>query len=121
MSNIHFVDGWLDQVQEEIIEPDIRIIDPHHHLWKGPSRTEGIPKTYRYLLEDLWSDTESGHKIEKTVYIDCGQEYYKSGVEHFKPVGETEFVVQVAKKASEYPTKAQICGIVGHVNMLIGK
>tara|TARA_Y100001970_G_scaffold262055_1_gene345796 strand:- start:609 stop:1640 length:1032 start_codon:yes stop_codon:yes gene_type:complete len=120
MSNIHFVDGWLDQVQEEIIEPDIRIIDPHHHLWKGPSRTEGIPKTYRYLLEDLWSDTESGHKIEKTVYIDCGQEYYKSGVEHFKPVGETEFVVQVAKKASEYPTKAQICGIVGHVNMLIG-
>ena len=24
---------WLDQVIEEIIEPDLPIIDPHHHLW----------------------------------------------------------------------------------------
>ena len=24
---------WLDQVIEEIVEPDLPIIDPHHHLW----------------------------------------------------------------------------------------
>ena len=24
---------WLAQVDEEVIEPDRPIIDPHHHLW----------------------------------------------------------------------------------------
>ena len=24
---------WLDQVIEPIIEPDLPVIDPHHHLW----------------------------------------------------------------------------------------
>ena len=24
---------WLSQIKEEIIEPEIPIIDPHHHLW----------------------------------------------------------------------------------------
>ena len=28
--------AWLDQVQEEIIDPERRIIDPHHH--RGPNR-----------------------------------------------------------------------------------
>ena len=24
---------WLNQISEEILEPDLPIIDPHHHLW----------------------------------------------------------------------------------------
>jgi len=24
---------WLDQVIEDVIDPDLEIIDPHHHLW----------------------------------------------------------------------------------------
>ena len=24
---------WLDRVREDIIEPDLPIVDPHHHLW----------------------------------------------------------------------------------------
>ena len=24
---------WLDQVVEDIIEPDLPILDPHHHMW----------------------------------------------------------------------------------------
>ena len=39
---------WLDQVKEEIIEPDRRICDPHHHLWdRGGSR---------YLLDELLAE-----------------------------------------------------------------
>ena len=26
-----------------------------------------------YLLEDLWEDTESGHRIVKTVFMEVGQ------------------------------------------------
>ena len=29
---------WLDQVTEPIIEPDLPIIDPHHHLWPEEER-----------------------------------------------------------------------------------
>jgi len=36
LANIYNIPGWLDQVQEEIIDPHRSIIDPHHHLWHGP-------------------------------------------------------------------------------------
>ena len=26
-------DAWLAQVIEDIIEPDLPIVDAHHHLW----------------------------------------------------------------------------------------
>ena len=120
MSNVYEIPGWIDRIQEEIIEPDLPIIDPHHHLWHGPRQEEKENNPYRYLLEDLWNDTGSGHNIKKTVFIDCGQEYYKQGPDSFKPVGETEFVVEIAKQAQQDPNKSQIAGIIGHVDMMLG-
>ena len=64
--------------------------------------------------------TSSGHNIKKTVFIDCGQEYYEEGPDRFKPVGETEFVVEIAKQGRQSPDKAQIAGIIGHANMMLG-
>ena len=83
---------WLSSVQEPIIEPDRRIIDPHHHLW----RTGMV-----YEVEDLWRDTESGHNIEKTVFVDCGAEYSTEGPEHLKCLGETEYVAEQARLSEE--------------------
>src|SRR5262249_4712911 len=37
---------WLDRRREEIIEPDLPIVDPHHHLVERP-------ETGRYLLPEL--------------------------------------------------------------------
>ena len=56
-------EDWLRQAQEEILEPELAIVDPHHHLWDFPA--------HRYLLPDLLADTGSGHKIESTVFIEC--------------------------------------------------
>ena len=120
MAKIHEIENWINGVKEEIIDPDMEIIDPHHHLWHGPEDPPGVKESYRYLLEDLWSDTSSGHNIKKTVFIDCGQEYYEEGPERFKPVGETEFVVEIAKQGRQNPDKAQIAGIIGHANMMLG-
>jgi hypothetical protein len=36
---------WLDKRHEEIIEPALPIVDPHHHLWDRPN--------YRYLFPEL--------------------------------------------------------------------
>lgn len=102
---------WLDQIEEDILEPELRIIDPHHHLWNH----DAAP----YLLEDLWGDTGGGHNVTQTVFIECGSEYYDHGPEHMKPVGETQFVAGIAKASRKGPG-ARIAAIVGHADLLLG-
>ncbi len=106
-------EAWYAQVVEQIIEPERPIIDPHHHLWVGWGN--GF---HDYLLEDLWGDTESGHKIEKTVFIECGTSYRKTGPDHLKPVGETEFVTDIAaQSAAAAPNKAVVAGIISFADL----
>jgi len=64
------LDAWLDQVREEIIEPERPIIDPHHHLWKHRFGHD-------YLLSELWADIGSGHNIVKTAFMECRAFYYR--------------------------------------------
>ena len=47
---------WLSLTEEAALEPQLPIIDPHHHLWDVPDRTP-----QRYLLEHLVADTK-GHQ-----------------------------------------------------------
>jgi L-fuconolactonase len=79
---------WLDGRKEPILEPELPIIDPHHHLWQRPG--------WRYLLEDLLLDTGSGHNIVATVYMEAGSMYRERGPEELRPVGEVEFANGVA-------------------------
>jgi len=105
---------WLDQVREEIIDPEREIVDPHHHLWRRK-------RWFTYLLDDFWTDTGSGHNITKTVYVQCRSGYRAEGPEHLKPVGETEFVADVAEQSRQGDGKqAHISGIVSHANLLLG-
>jgi predicted TIM-barrel fold metal-dependent hydrolase len=106
-------EAWLASVTEEIIEPDLPIIDPHHHLWSYPGISE-------YLVENLWSDTGSGHNVVKTVFVECHAEYRPDGPEHKRCLGETEFVVAQAKASDANPDKATIAGIVGHADLASG-
>lgn len=96
-------DQWLATVAESIIDPERPIVDPHHHLWDRPSST--------YVLENLLADTGSGHKVIKTVFLECGASYHKDGPEHLKPIGETIFVESIAS-ASHMTEGAEIAGIV---------
>ena len=113
MSNLSQAE-WLAQISEEIIDPKQRIIDPHHHLWPGTT------KDNKYLLDDLWADTSSGHNVTDTVFIDCGQCYWNLDDSVLNPVGETEFVKELADASKADPNQATISGIVGYVDMLLG-
>jgi predicted TIM-barrel fold metal-dependent hydrolase len=86
----------------------LKIIDPHHHLWRSPDAN--------YLAEELHRDTSSGHRVEKTMYVQCGVEYRKDGPEHLKPLGETEFVVGQAREMERLGGSV-IAGIVGRVDL----
>ena len=107
-------DAWLARRTEAVLEPALPIVDPHHHLWDRPG--------WRYLLDDLLADTNSGHNIVATVFVQCRAMHRASGPEAMRPVGETEFVNGVAAMSASGgfgPTK--ICaGIVGHADLRLG-
>jgi hypothetical protein len=79
---------WLDRRKEPILEPELPIIDPHHHLWHRPD--------WRYLLDDLLGDVNSGHNIVATVFVQARAMYRDTGPAEMRPVGETEFVNGIA-------------------------
>ena len=107
--------AWLALRQEEIIEPGLEIVDPHHHLWDRPGN--------RFLINELLADTGSGHNITQTVFIECGSMYRADGPVEMKPVGETEFVNgTAAMSASGQYGPTRLCrGIVGHADLRLGE
>jgi predicted TIM-barrel fold metal-dependent hydrolase len=105
---------WLARHKETILEPGLPIIDPHHHLWQRPG--------WRYLLDDLLTDTGSGHNIVATVYMEANSMYRDGGAEEMRPVGEVEFANGVAAMCdSGVCGKTRVAaGIVGHADMMLG-
>jgi predicted TIM-barrel fold metal-dependent hydrolase len=103
--------NWLSLRTEEIIDPELPICDPHHHLWDRPDS--------RYMLDDVLADTTAGHNVVQTVFVDCSSAYRTEGPEALRPVGETEFVERVtAPTLGQTPTIA--AGIVGHADLTLG-
>jgi len=118
---------------EPILDPDLPIIDPHHHLWDRtsllphlPAPTHGfeqiIRRVPRYLLDELLADLNSGHNVIATVYMECGAFYRPDGPAHLKPVGEVEAVNGLAAIADSgvYGTAKPNAGIVGHADLTRG-
>ena len=105
---------WLDQVQEEVLEPELPICDPHHHLWDHPKS--------RYLLPELLADTGSGHHVVSTVFLECASMYRADGPEAMRPVGETEFVNGIAAMSAsgQYGEMRACLGIVGFADLTLG-
>jgi len=98
--------AWLDLVVEDVVEPDLAIVDPHHHLWPDGG---AMP----YGLADLHADTGDGHLIEQTVFVECHAAYRTGGDPEFAPVGETEFVAGEAMRDPE----RLISAIVAHADL----
>jgi predicted TIM-barrel fold metal-dependent hydrolase len=105
---------WLARRTEEILEPDLPIVDPHHHLWVRPN--------YSYLFPDLLADVGSGHKIHATMFEQAASMYRDDGPEELKSLGETQFVCGVAAMSASGkfgPTRC-IAGMVGYVDLRLG-
>ena len=102
---------WLDQVVEPIVDPDRKIVDPHHHLWPPGG---ALP----YGVDELVADLTSGHDVIATVFVECRAAYRTDGPDHLQPVGETEFVAASAEEISEHhPGAPTIGGIVAHADL----
>jgi predicted TIM-barrel fold metal-dependent hydrolase len=99
--------------REQALEPDLPILDPHHHLWddaRGP-----------YLLEDILADIAGGHNVRATVFIEC-RAMYRPGPEPQRPLGEVEFVNGIAAMSASggYGPVRVAAAIVGHADLRLG-
>jgi predicted TIM-barrel fold metal-dependent hydrolase len=105
---------WLAKHTEDILEPGLPIVDPHHHLYDRPR--------YTYLFPDLLADVGSGHNIRATLYVQAGSMYRADGPEELKSLGETEFVGGVAAMSASgnYGPTRCIAGVVGYVDLRLG-
>ena len=105
---------------EEVIEPALPIIDPHHHLWDRQGN--------RYLLDEMLADTGQAdahgarHNVRSTVFVECASMYRASGPEPLRPVGETEFVNGVAAMSASggYGDTRVAAGIVSFADLRLG-
>ena len=121
---------WLALHTEAALEPELPIIDAHHHIWDHAHN--------RYLHEDVRADVSAGHRIVATVFAECSAMYRTSGPDALKSLGETEYVNRVAEDSASAHAQAIAkgtpsttssdkngpcriaAGIVGNVNLLLG-
>lgn len=104
--------AWLSQWSEDILEPELPIVDPHHHLsdhWGG------------YYADQLAADVKTGHRVQATVFVQCGWAYRQDGPPALAPVGETEAVVAQAMTLNARDDGTRYCaGIVGYADLRLG-
>ena len=81
-------------MKEEVVDPQQRIVDPHHHLWP-------IGGAMPYGLADLHGRHRRRATTScDTVFVECRAAYRTDGPAHLQPVGETEFVAGEARAAT---------------------
>lgn len=103
---------WLALTSEPVIDPDLPIVDAHHHLWVQ----DGNP----YLLDEIATDLASGHDVRATVFVEAHYGYRGDGPAHLAPVGETEKVAAIARDARARGLPAIAAGIVAHADLTLG-
>ena len=112
--------AWLSHCTEAVREPELRLVDAHHHLWSD--------ERGRYELAEMGRDVR-GSNVVGTVYVECGSGYEASVdygafgqtdvAPYLRAVAETEYVVHAVRDAGAAGFGA--CrGIVGFANLLLG-
>lgn len=96
--------------REEAVEPELAVIDPHHHVWDELTHSLATPYTFDQLIEDR----NGGHRIVATVYAECSSHWRTDGPEELRPVGETEWI------AGQDLPEGVMASIVGYADLRLG-
>lgn len=120
---------WLSHHDEQVIDPDRKICDPHHHFWDRPMPSGA---RFRYLFDEFLADVTSGHNVCASVIVEGGARlragleggamYRGAGRDALRSLGETEFLngmgAMMASGAYGPPGLCQ--GIVAYVDLRLG-
>lgn len=103
---------WLALTCEAVLEPQLLIVDAHHHLWGRPG--------WRFLMEEYRAEiVRSGHNIIASIFMQCQTGYDESLAAHLRPTGETDYVARQAERLGT-DAPALCAGIVGHADLRLG-
>lgn len=99
---------------EQPIEPDLPIVDPHHHLRDRPG--------HLYLLPELLRDFTCGHNIQATIAVECSSMFRAAGPIELRPVGETAFLNGIAAMSAsgQYGPTRVCAGFVSYADFRLG-
>jgi predicted TIM-barrel fold metal-dependent hydrolase len=104
----------LEGRDEPILDPDLPIIDTHHHFYDRP--------TVRYMFEDYLADVQAGHNIVASVYVETQAMARIDGPEILRPLGEVEFANGMAAMSAsgQYGDCRIAAAIVGYADISAG-
>ena len=105
------VEAWTRLTQEAVLEPNLPIVDSHHHFYtddRGP-----------YALQDLLNDID-GNNVVATVYAEAKSAFRPDGPAELRSVGETEFAGAIAAGCADARVKA-CAGIVSFADLTVGE
>jgi predicted TIM-barrel fold metal-dependent hydrolase len=118
---------------EEVLEPDLPIIDPHHHLWDLRPALAAFPKPRHPFLEAVagaayygfdhfHADAAGGHNIVASVFVECGAYYDAGRPPALQPVGEVEYANGAAARGASglYGAFRPCAAVVGHAELTLG-
>ncbi len=118
------IENWIaKETPETTIEPELPIIDPHHHLWDLRKNNQMGFRQEVYLCEEISRDIQdSGHNVVQTVFAQCGAFYRADGPEEMKCIGETEFVNGIAamSRSGLYGSTRLCTGIFSTADLRLG-
>jgi L-fuconolactonase len=108
------VNKLKDGRDEDILDPEIPIIDAHHHLFDRPH--------LRYMLDDYLEDVYAGHNIVASVYVETQSMARLDGPEALRPIGEIEFANGVAAMSASgrYGPCRVAAAIVAYADLRLG-
>jgi predicted TIM-barrel fold metal-dependent hydrolase len=106
--------AWHARYAEPALEPDLPIVDAHHHMWDRPPE--------HYGLYELLEEFNCGHAVRASVFVECTAMFKADGPEMLRPVGETEYVNGVAAMSASgiYGSPRVCAGIVGYADLRLG-
>jgi len=109
----YFRPDWLSRRREEAIEPDLPIVDPHHHIWAW----------LEYGMDAFLADICGGHNVQATIHLESGLARDEADPEHLRPVGETRYLAELADNLRlKQPEAPAVCaGIIGHVDLSLAE
>ncbi len=98
---------------EPILDPELPIIDTHHHL---VDRAD-----VRYMIEDYLADTNAGHRVVASVYVETMAFAWTRGPEALRPLGEIEFANGIGAMCDSGRYGCRACAaIVGFADLRLG-
>jgi predicted TIM-barrel fold metal-dependent hydrolase len=113
----------MTEKDEPVLDPDLPIIDCHHHLFEGisPELAEHL-KLRRFLVDDYAKLVGDGHRVVASVAVEAHSMFRADGPEELKAVGETEFLNGQAAMAASgvYGSCRVAAGIVAYADLSRG-